>query len=242
MHLSFLSFLDYKITNTLLGVEWSIPIEVFWYILIPLCMQWMVSRKQLVIALLLSYLCYKFVVKCPTFAIIPTQDAALAMHWSPIPYVLGFFLGISAFRLREFGTNFLRWSNVALIVSLISFVFAIQSLNPASKSTYIYFSILTFTLILFGSDRSQLFRWIFNNKMAIYLGSISYGIYLCHLPLLTLLVRQNLVSADSWQTFLILSVCAILMSTLTYLLVERPGQLLGRFFYNKCKHTLSLSL
>ena len=29
MHLSFMSFMDYKITNSILGVEWSISIEVF---------------------------------------------------------------------------------------------------------------------------------------------------------------------------------------------------------------------
>lgn len=238
MHLSFLSFLDYTIANTLLGVEWSIPIEVFWYIIIPFCMQWMISRKQLVIAVLLSYICYKFVVKYPTMLTVPTQDAALAMHWSPIPYVFGFCLGIVAFRLRESGTYFARWGNVALIAAMITFVLAIYSLNPASKSTYVFFSILTFVLILFGSDNSQFFRWLFTNKIVVYLGTISYGIYLCHPPLLTMLVRLNLVSADgTGRTFLILSACAISVSTLTYFLVERPCQLLGKFFYNNYKHT-----
>lgn len=241
MHLSFLSFLDYKIANTILGVEWSIPIEVFWYLLIPFLMKWIVSRKQIVIAIFLAYVSYKLAVKYPAMLPVPTNNAGLAMHWSPIPYALGFFLGIAAFRLRESGINFTRWGNHSFIATMISFIFLIISINPASKSAYIYISILTFVLVLFGSDNSQLFRWIFVNKIVIYLGSISYGIYLCHLPLLNMLVRFNLVNTDGKSsTFLIVSACAILASTLTYFLVERPCQLLGKIFYNKYKHTRSL--
>ena len=39
MHFSFLSFLDYRVTNTLIGVEWMIPIQMFYYLLIPIMMR-----------------------------------------------------------------------------------------------------------------------------------------------------------------------------------------------------------
>jgi peptidoglycan/LPS O-acetylase OafA/YrhL len=35
LHLSFLSWTDYRITNSILGVEWTLSIEFFWYLLIP---------------------------------------------------------------------------------------------------------------------------------------------------------------------------------------------------------------
>ncbi len=35
MHFAFVSFLDYRIANSLIGVEWTIPVEVFWYIFLP---------------------------------------------------------------------------------------------------------------------------------------------------------------------------------------------------------------
>ncbi len=35
MHLGFVSYFDYRIANSVLGVEWSIPIEVFWYVCLP---------------------------------------------------------------------------------------------------------------------------------------------------------------------------------------------------------------
>jgi len=36
MHLSFLSAWDTRVANSLIGLEWSIPIEVFWYAVLPL--------------------------------------------------------------------------------------------------------------------------------------------------------------------------------------------------------------
>ena len=35
IHLGMVSYLDYRIANSLLGVEWTIPIEVFWYVCLP---------------------------------------------------------------------------------------------------------------------------------------------------------------------------------------------------------------
>lgn len=234
MHMSFLTFLDYKITNTLLGVEWTIPIEVFWYLLIPFCMQWMTSHKQLAIAVVLSYLSYELAIKYPNMLDVPAQDAVMAMYWSPVPYIFGFFLGIAAFRLRESGQKLLQWNRLLFIATFITFILVINRLNFKSDPTYIYFSIITFILILFGSDRNLLFRWIFANKIAVFIGSISYGIYLCHLTLLSLLIRFCIVSNDgSMKTFLILSSSAISVSAVSYYLIERPSQSLGKSFYSK---------
>lgn len=238
MHLSFLSFLDYKIANTLLGVEWSIPIEVFWYLFIPLLMCWMISRKQLVIAIFLSLICYKLAVKYLTTLVAPIQDAALAIPWSPIPYALGFFLGIAAFRIRNYGDHFARWGNVMLIVvfGMISFLILKPTSSILMLDDYQFFSMATFLLILFGSSSSQLFRCIFTNKIVVYLGTISYGIYLCHLPLINILTRLNLIYPDSLGlAFLILLGCSILVSTVTYFIIERPGQHIGKLFYSRYK-------
>lgn len=79
---------------------------------------------------------------------------------------------------------------------MIAFMLAIFSLNPESEFTYLFFSILTFVLILCGSDSSQFFRWLFANKIVMFLGMISYGIYLCHVPLLVILERLNLISSE----------------------------------------------
>jgi peptidoglycan/LPS O-acetylase OafA/YrhL len=98
-----------------------------------------------------------------------------------------------------------------------------------------------FVISGFGFDNRQLFRWILVNKQAIYIGCISYGIYLSHLPLLNILVRFNLVNSHRGSlTFLIVSLCAILLSALPYFLFEQSCQMLGRIIYDNYKHTRSL--
>jgi peptidoglycan/LPS O-acetylase OafA/YrhL len=232
MHLSFLSFLDYKVANTVLGVEWSIPIEVFWYLLIPFFMQWMVSRKQLVISVFLSTTFYILAIKYSVFLLASDKNAVIAMHWSPIPYVFGFCLGVVAFRLRE--SSALLTERASIILIAVAIMFIVFVLSPDYKLAYIFFSIATFVLISTGSSNSQLYCWLFTNKIVMFLGTISYGIYLCHLPLMTILIRFNLLSPErpGWS-FLILSACVILVSTLTYYLIERPCRSVGKFLYSR---------
>lgn len=109
MHLSFLSFLNYRITNSILGVEWSISIEVFWYFLIPALVFAGRSRIVLLVSILASFFIYKYSIEHPEFIERPefkllqvrSQDAALAMHWNPVPYAFAYCLGVAAYKLRE---------------------------------------------------------------------------------------------------------------------------------------------
>jgi len=235
MHISFLSFLDYKIAASILGVEWSIPIEVFWYFLVPLLLLRMKSHRQLIIGCCLGFASYVLVMKARSLLPLSAENAALAIHWSPIPFALSFCLGIAAYRLRESNPELRQWGDMALfacIAALNMFV-----MTPLSKSTgmaYVFFSSFTFILILFGSNESRLFRWLLTNKVAIFLGTISYGIYLCHLPLLAGLSRLNIPYFDDLPSrFIILSACVVLVSTVTYYVIERPTQQAGKLFYRR---------
>ena len=50
MHLTFMSWCDYRIACTILGVEWSIPIEVIWYLAIPFLLQQMSTAPRVACA------------------------------------------------------------------------------------------------------------------------------------------------------------------------------------------------
>lgn len=230
MHLAFLSFLDYKIANSVLGVEWSIPIEVFWYFLIPFWMSLIQTRKQMVVSILGSIFFYIMLIKFSRLLPLPSIDAELVVKWSPFPYAMSFCLGIVAFRLRNLNINFSKWGDFTLVTVTLTTGLFVMYANL--KFGYLFFSLITFVIILFGSRKAFLYRCIFTNKIVVYLGTISYGIYLCHLSLLAIFARFNLISNDgSWRTFMVLSICAILVSSLTYFLVELPFQKLGKVFY-----------
>ena len=230
MHLSFMSYLDYKIANTILGVEWSIPIEFFWYLLIPFCMKWMINRKQLFMSIILSYLCFKLTLNHPTVLPVSSQNSLLAMTWSPIPYALGFFLGVTAFRLRQSDYDFTKWADLILVGCLLATILAIFKLDPDSSNSYVFFSTVTFLIILCGTDSNQFYSRVFTNKVVLYLGTISYGIYLSHLPLLVLLNRYNLVTEDfMFNKLIVLSLFTVIASTVSNFFIEQPFQSLGKF-------------
>jgi peptidoglycan/LPS O-acetylase OafA/YrhL len=76
---------------------------------------------------------------------------------------------------------------------------------------------------------------IFGNKIVVGLGLISYSIYLLHVPILELLPRLGLipqptpsVSVSWWRIVASALPLVLLLSTLSYWLIERPFQASGK--------------
>lgn len=95
---------------------------------------------------------------------------------------------------------------------------------------FVFISALTFVLILFGSQKSVLFRVLFTSRPVVYLGAISYGVYLCHVSLIGLVAPY---ASNLTQQFLLLAAAATAVSTVTYYLIEKPGLALGRLLSSR---------
>lgn len=98
---------------------------------------------------------------------------------------------------------------------------------------FIFISMLTFVLILFGSSKSILLRLVLENKVILFLGTISYGVYLSHLPLIELSAKLGITfMGNVTLKFFVIAIAATAVSTLTYYLIEQPslafGKALGR--------------
>ena len=75
--------------------------------------------------------------------------------------------------------------------------------------------------------RVQLLR----SRAFVLVGSVSYSIYLWHLLVIFVLIAvmgNGYVALPDLAKFILVSVLTVLLSILTYLLVERPTNLLGR--------------
>ena len=79
----------------------------------------------------------------------------------------------------------------------------------------------------------KVFRLVFENRIAAYLGRVSYSIYLSHLLLMTAIgiVSLRLAPDTSQEGMLAIMLGAVVftlpLSSLLFVLVEKPGNRLG---------------
>jgi peptidoglycan/LPS O-acetylase OafA/YrhL len=110
-----------------------------------------------------------------------------AFQWSPVKYALSYVLGVSAFRLRPLLPHGLWTGNVVIASTIV--ILALWASVPGLRSSpladeFVLVSFLTFAWLLFGSNEGILARTLLLNRPALFIGTLSYGIYLCHFPVL----------------------------------------------------------
>ena len=100
---------------------------------------------------------------------------------------------------------------------------------------HVLYGIVALGLLLpavFGDVRRGLVRRILANRVLLYIGMVSYGLYLWHLAVIIQLVRWDYASVDfihPWVAWLIPTLAAgIALASLSYYLVERPALSLKR--------------
>ncbi|PRA14440.1 MULTISPECIES: acyltransferase family protein [Pseudomonas] len=233
MHMSFLSVFDYRITNTILGVEWSIAIEVFWYLFVPLLLVLCKTKPSMAVMIILSAAIYLIADKNSNKLPMLAGDAELAVYWSPLPFLFSFCLGIAAYRLRpELPKTKLIGDIVFLIASLsiLTYVMRPGLITYFTQGDFIYMSFLTFFVIVFGTSKSTFYALTFENRLSVGLGAISFGLYLAHMPVLILLERfaSDYFVNNKLVFFLLVSCSTILVSLITYHTIELPFSRVGK--------------
>ncbi|MEO2019969.1 MAG: acyltransferase [Fuerstiella sp.] len=225
MHVFFVSCLDHRIANSILGVEWTIPIEVFWYAALPLILMKAQSRKHLTIAFVFAIAAI-LVTKGLAYLFV-TPHPGLFAKWLPTSYGPFFLLGVIAYQLRQ--TDAGRMKTHAQAIVRVCIAMSIASLLLGLPGGRLVFSLSTCLIIgLFEKRRHSVVARILEFKPFLYLGTISYSVYLTHLPIATFL-RQHpfLPEQSALATFLLTFAVTCGFSTILYLLVEKPTNAWG---------------
>ncbi len=223
MHLTFLNVFDYRVANTIVMVEWTIAIEVFYYLLVPLALTYCRGFAGTAALLVSTFALYKGAEWGMNYLPGDADQKAIAFHWSPIPYAFCFSLGIAAYRLRKAWLPSPILANLALIafIGLLAvYVWRPWYVTGAVIDQLLLVAVLAFGLVAFGTGTSQIFAAVFNNRVSQYLGLISYGIYLSHYPLFRWIVEPNIENPIA--KFGLTAALAIIASTATYFAIEKP--------------------
>jgi peptidoglycan/LPS O-acetylase OafA/YrhL len=156
----------------------------------------------------------------------------LFVHWLPFKYGYMFFLGGLAYYFRKKQNNkeiITVMSDYLLLVIVLFFgamVISSRFLQISRGIVELYFVVSTFLLIIFFNSNGKI-SFILNNKIAIFVGSISYSFYLIHFIVIGILPKSDIAIFD----FIIAFVVTVTMSFAWYYLFEN-------IIYSKVKNLI----
>jgi peptidoglycan/LPS O-acetylase OafA/YrhL len=90
-------------------------------------------------------------------------------------------------------------------------------------------SMITVGLIssLLYHPNALLYKWILGNKPIVFIGKISYGVYLFH-NAIGQIIAQYLPQLMGWTAWIFQLLCTLLLAALVHLTVETPARKIGR--------------
>ncbi|WP_069095836.1 acyltransferase family protein [Methyloligella halotolerans] len=196
------------------NVLWTIPVEVQFYAVFPLI--WWLYRatgRAVLLWMLLAGL----------------GVALLGFPQTPVllGYILFFFVGVATIFVPELRAS--RTLDAVFAGLLVLYVLSFPVIRglfglPLDSVKSIWTSpiyMLLISSLLVVSLYSSLAKHVFGNRVATYLGMISYSIYLLHFPILHALADTSLIR----QPYLFLAIflsLTLIVATASYFLYERP--------------------
>ena len=124
-------------------------------------------------------------------------------------------------------------STILALLAIAGLIFLLMTAGAKPKIPIYLYSTMLSTLLILAAPSSKLLGQILNRAPLIYLGDISYSVYLTHFPLQLAFFSISLhgsgrFSFDSPVVFLTYLSCVLVLSSLTYRLVEvRMARLLN---------------
>lgn len=232
VHYTYLSFLSIKYSNTIIGVEWTLAIEVFYYFLIGLLISSVFFKKSPATWSFLLGIMLFIVYKASEGVISKGYANYLTIHWSPMKYGFMFLLGGAVYFIRKvFEENYSqqqlsRCSDIALL--LISVLIISNLIYQYIISFEMFFALVTFMFLVCVRDTGRL-SVLLTNRVMVFAGSISFSFYLWH----TIIIRAKYLSIDFIQAdvqynFIYRLFLTTIVSVVWYLIFER-------YFYKKIK-------
>lgn len=232
LHLTFLHAFLLPTANSIIGVEWSLSVEMFWYFLLPL-MVIAVERGKGGAMFMVAVAAYSL--PYLLFSRVQRLDARFiyALEWHPFSYALSFSVGAWAHGLRPQAPR--RYRSLAIkaaFVALAAYWVASAWTGNVIGELMLPVSFVTFVLLVFGSKDEPWCQALFMPRVVLQLGTLSYGIYLCHRLPIDLLDRFG--SFGPWVEalrFLFVAAVSTALAYGSYRWIELPAQRWSKRFW-----------
>ena len=224
------------------GVYWTLPIEFAFYFVLPVIAVRLAAREAMPDARMYRLLAYLYLASVAIgigwrVAVYPLGGLNIAWISNQLPgtldqFVLGTVVAAGLRRWRKAhphaqvpaASNALTLLGLAGIVTLMYYLDAIHATFWAGRHNAVYWwysaNALCVALLVLGvALGGGVSRALFANPVSVAIGTISYSLYLWHLPIVLWLQPVNLPYATFFAVAIALTLAA---SALSYWLVERP--------------------
>jgi peptidoglycan/LPS O-acetylase OafA/YrhL len=205
---------------------WSISVEFFFYVLFPLLFNYLYRKfswKQLLIPILtiwaISQIAFHYLLYSPFYKGDPSVSHQFLFYFPPMhlsQFLIGNLAGLFFMKYSKYGQRNFDIPIVLLVTAMLLVLKYPFGMN-FHNGLLAVFAIPFIVLLAFNNG---LITKIFNKPPLIYLGEISYSMYILQLPVFLLLKNYDLGS-PTLAFFIKLSVL-ILLSSLSYTYVEAP--------------------
>lgn len=171
-----------KVKNIPIGHLWTVGLEEQFYILWPIAFVYLLGKgKKAIYRTLFLLLCFTI-----SFRWFLTYHSVHPMIWTNTfsrldPFIFGIILAI--YRDNHPGKS--KWSILEFIIGLmfiLSTMF-LKNIGAQSKSVVVEYPMIAigFALIIDSSIPQGAINGFFSNKVFVWLGKISYGLYIYHI-------------------------------------------------------------
>ncbi len=227
------------VNNQIIGVEWTIGVEMIFYLLVPFLF---LNIKKLSTALIFLFITFCIPIFISLSGVYPaTPQWQLYKAFSILSHLYIFAFGIVVYFLQEYFQTLKEGqkkiiSNTCLFMLSTLLLLDFMGIEDRSKVIGIIFNlnlqfILYFSLLFFASTKSFL-RFLWVNPLTIHMGKISYSAYLLHLMTYTLTINI-FTNLDNLSVAIISFLLVILFSSITYRYIEKPFIKKGNLVANK---------
>lgn len=188
---------------------------------------------EIAFSMFLPFLAYAFRKKS-TFFLIVIYFLVQLFKIDPFifDFSLGIFLACNMDKLKN------KWTNNKYKIYLLSFAFLLISadftfpdLMNKTDTILIHHKSWGLSILLWAIISSNKIQRFLTFKPMIFLGKISYSFYLLHLIILFIMLSFFKLSAVTF--LLVYLIITVLISSLTYQLIEKPANKISRFLVRK---------
>lgn len=212
------------------GPAWSISVEFFLYATFPILLwiykkvKWssfvLISILIIILGWIQHYYFVEYLYEPNRYFLAQFINYFPLFHFST--FVAGFLCGKWILRLKKASINSWGYSALATL-GIIGFISIINFENIIRPYAHNGGLIPVFAMICIGLalDKSFYYR-VFGSKPFIYLGNISYGVYMWQYPLFvwfSYLANQELLTGSAFIMYILI---LLIWASISYELIEKP--------------------